>query len=819
MMRAPLSVVHLTATAAGGAGRAARRIADSVHALGHDSTLVTADAAPVQGAVTIASHSGNEVQKSARRFLGDFLDQKYLERLRDKRRSNTLFSAGLEAPALAEVLLIRGADILHAHFLPGIATPNTLHELLALGKPVVWTQHDQWAFTGGCHYSDGCRGFATLCLSCPQLRRDPWSLPALLQAEKAACFATGLLHVVSPSAWMADSVRASSVFRGTATSVIRNPIDLDQFRPLAASQRDGLRTRMGIGAGDVVVIAGAVSQAEIRKGFDLLLDGLRGFAASLSPTSAQRLWVISFGHNAREIEMSGIESLALGPIEDDAALAHILGIGDLLIVPSREDNYPNLMVEAMACGTPVAGFTRGGLAELVRDGVSGLLLGEAPDAAAITDILIRIMAAPGLLSSMRAGALAAVAPSHGLIPIGMAYEALYKSLLPLSRMRRATVPASGEALIPVASLVRTWPAGPMLRLGPALTADALPYRMQDALDAFRDAEFDMPSPDGFVAEHTALAAPPEVLDDIIAEAQATRARFDPAAALEAAEASIAQQAASRAATPEPAPPRAKPAPIAAPEAAVFFGNVLLTTTRDHAPGVRLCVTLRSEDGALPVEGWSVASGGESLPCQARAEGGALVVEFTRPAASPAGTHIDILPPAIQSFARRDEMRIKALPITEAPEAGEPLPLALTALMAEGWDGFYNPEFASGRWVRWMSPVGHLALPRWQGEASLIIEGFKRPSLFAERLVSLHLAWQPIDFSLEQQTGTPADQAESLWRIHARLPRPPSDQPPVLTLRAEIDLPRTPGDARNITVLLAAARIEPILAPLSSRWTP
>lgn len=801
MRRTPLSILHLTATAGGGAGRAAMRIAESLRRLGHDSTLLTGDAAPVPGAITLVPRPLGEGASAASRFLGDFLDQKYLDRLRDRRRSNTLFSAGLDGPTLADLPLVRGADILHAHFLPGITTPNALRDVLALGKPVVWTQHDQWAFTGGCHYSNGCRGFETLCTGCPQLRRDPWGLPALLQAEKATCFADGLLHLVTPSAWMGETLRASSVFRGADASVIRNPIDLDLFRPLAPGPRMDLRARMGIGARDVVVIAGAISQAELRKGFDLLLDGLQGFAAGLSSGAPHRLWVISFGHNALAIDIPGIESLALGPVEDDAALASILGLGDLLIIPSREDNYPNIMVEALACGTPVAGFARGGLAELVVDDVSGLLLGEMPEAASITAMLDRIMAAPERLADMRAAARAAVAPSHGVVPIGLAYEALYKSLLPLARLRRATAPAGAEALIPLAGLFRTIPAP----LSAALTEGPAAAAMQAALDAFRAAEGAMPSPEAFIADHTSLAQPPELLTKIIAAAQGVRARFDRARALQAAEGRIQ--------APPSTPAPATTGPIRPPREAVFFGTVLLTTTAGHAPGARLRVTLRSEDGALPAEGWCVTCGGETLPCGAWPEGGALVVEFTRPLATPTGTHVDLVPPAVQAFARRDQMRIQASPITEAPAGGEPLRMGLTALMAEGWEGFYNPEFANARWVRWMSPIGHLALPRWHGAAGLVIEGFKRPGLFAERRVTLHCAGETLDYTFEQQPGTPEEQAESLWRLRARLPPPPPDRPPVLTLRAALDLPRTPGDARNIAVLLAAAMIE--APPLAS----
>ncbi len=805
MRRTPLSILHLTATAAGGAGRAAMRIAESLRRLGHDSTLLTGDASPVPGAITLAPRALGEGAAAASRFLGDFLDQKYLDRLRDRRRSNTLFSAGLDGAAIAALPLVRGADILHAHFLPGITTPNALRDVLALGKPVVWTQHDQWAFTGGCHYSDGCRGFETLCTGCPQLKRDPWGLPALLQAEKAAYFADGLLHLVTPSAWMGEALRASSVFRGAAASVIRNPIDLDLFRPLAPGPRMDLRGRMGIGPGDVVIIAGAISQAEMRKGFDLLLDGLRGYAARLATGALHRLWVLSFGHNPLAIDVPGIESLALGPVEDDAALASILGLGDLLIIPSREDNYPNIMVEAFACGTPVAGFARGGLAELVVHDVSGLLLGEAPEAMAIAAMLERIMAAPERLAGMRAAARAAVAPSHGLVPIGLAYEALYKSLLPLARLRRATAPAGTEALIPLAGLFRTVPARIEAQLSPALAEGPAAAAMQAALDAFRAAEGAMPSPEAFIADHTAFAQPPELLAGIIAAAQGVRARFDHAGALQAAEARIQ--------APPSTPAPATTEPIRPMREAVFFGTVLLTTTTDHAPGTRFRVTLLSEDGALPAEGWCVSCGGETLPCLARPEAGGLVLDFTRRLATPAGTHVDLVPPAVQGFARRDQMRILASPITEALAGGEPLPMGLTALMAEGWEGFYNPEYANARWVRWMSPIGHLTLPRWQGAASLVIEGFKRPGLFAERRVTLHCAGETLPYAFEQQPGTPEEQAESLWRLRARLPPPLPDRPPVLTLRAALDLPRTPGDARNITVLLAAAWIE--APPLAS----
>ncbi|MES2711367.1 MAG: glycosyltransferase [Pseudomonadota bacterium] len=813
MRRSPLSILHLTATAAGGAGRAATRIAESLRRLGHDSSLLIADCGPAPGAIALATRVQGGAEEATSRFLGEFLEQKYLDRLRDRRRSNTRFSAGLHGAALAELPLVRGADILHAHFIPGITTPNALRELLALGKPVVWTQHDQWAFTGGCHYSDGCLGYETLCTACPQLRRDPWGLPALLQAEKAACFADGLLHLVTPSAWMGEALRTSSVLRGAGLSVIRNPIDLDRFRPLAPGPRKDLRARMGIGAADVVLIAGAISQAEMRKGFDLLIDGLRGFAADLATPAPNRLWVLSFGHDAQAIDIPGIETLALGPLEDDTALATILGLGDLLVIPSREDNYPNLMVEALACGTPVAAFARGGLAELVIDGVSGLLLGEVPDAQAITTMLDRVVAAPDRLAGMRAAARAAVAPSHGLVAIGLAHEALYKSLLPLSRLRRATAPAEGEALIPLASVFRTIPARLAIQLGPVLAEGPAAKPVQAALDAFRAADAGMPGADSFIADHTAIAQPPTVLAGIIAAAQARRGCFDREAALDAAELRLAAVETA----PPPSASAAPTRPLRPPTEAVFFGTVLLTTADAHPPGVRLRVMLRSDDGDLPAEGWCATSGGETLPCRAHREGGALVMEFTRAAATPAGTHVDLVPPAVQGFVRRDQMRVAASPVAEAPAPNGPLPMMLTALMAEGWDGFYNPEFANGRWVRWMSPVGHLALPRWQGEAGLVIEGFKRPALFAERRVMLHCAGQSVSYEFEQQPGTPEDQAESLWRVRARLPPPAPDRPPVLTLRAALDLPPTPGDPRTITVLLAAAWIE--AAETAFAWTP
>lgn len=256
-------------------------------------------------------------------------------------------------------------DVVHLHWVNGAAAVGDLRRL---GRPIVWTLHDMWPFTGGCHYSGGCERFAEGCGRCPLLGARRWAdLSRLTWARKARGWAGLPIALAAPSRWIAEQAARSALFAGLPVEVIHNGLDLGAFRP---GDRAAARARLGLPADRPLLLFGGMrADADPRKGYDLLVAALGRLAAQ---GWGERLALATFG-SAGAAPAAGLRPHALGQIGDDATLAAAYAAADLFVAPSREDNLPNTVCEAMACGLPVAAFAVGGMPELVEHGASGYL--------------------------------------------------------------------------------------------------------------------------------------------------------------------------------------------------------------------------------------------------------------------------------------------------------------------------------------------------------------------------------------------------------------------------------------------------------------
>ena len=145
-----MKVLHLSTTdLRGGAGRSAFHIHRGLLEVGVDSTMLVHDRASDLASV-IATPPPPEPEGA-----WHFIRKVHLDANRSK-LSSTYFSFDLSGSDIAAHPAVRSADVLHLHWLAGWLPPATLAPLLALGKRVVWTMHDQRPFTGGCHFSAGC---------------------------------------------------------------------------------------------------------------------------------------------------------------------------------------------------------------------------------------------------------------------------------------------------------------------------------------------------------------------------------------------------------------------------------------------------------------------------------------------------------------------------------------------------------------------------------------------------------------------------------------------------------------------------------------
>ena len=272
----------------------------------------------------------------------------YDEHLADRDPNLELFSMAeqVERNRLVSDEFLNG--IVHLHWIAFLSDFRAWIRSIPDQTPIVWTLHDMNPMTGGCHYSNGCDRFQAGCGSCPQLlqsRSDDLSSHSF--QIKAKALRGKNLTVVAPSSWMLELARSSKMFAPmTKFQLIRLGFDLNELRPQDKLQA---RERLGIRPDVPLVGFGAESVGNPRKGLDLLLPAL----AILK--GRRNLHAAVFGSGQIErTELDLPEVHHLGFISQVQRMRDFYSACDVVVVPSREDNQPQVGLEAMACGTPVS---------------------------------------------------------------------------------------------------------------------------------------------------------------------------------------------------------------------------------------------------------------------------------------------------------------------------------------------------------------------------------------------------------------------------------------------------------------------------------
>ena len=298
--------------------------------------------------------------------------------------SSTIFTIDPFGFDVTEAPLASLARVHHLHWCREFISPAALKCIRATGRPIFITLHDQWWMTGGCHYSAGCNKYEKACTQCPQLFSDPAGVAQASLEEKIKAFAGMDVTVIAPSEWMADCARKSAVFDGADVRVVRNPVDIETFKPLSLTERAEMRDELGFGDKDVVLLFGAQTLTDRRKGFTELVEALK----LVKVRDDQRLCLASFGRPSKNaLSAIGVPTVELGEISNDTRLASIYSAADFFVIPSLEDNYPNTVVESLSCGTPVIGFAAGGIKDLVDGSTTGILAEQVGDVACLAEAI------------------------------------------------------------------------------------------------------------------------------------------------------------------------------------------------------------------------------------------------------------------------------------------------------------------------------------------------------------------------------------------------------------------------------------------------
>ncbi len=355
-----MNILHLTQYEGGGAGRAALRLhLGLLNASINSSTLVLGKDSDLESVITPAK------QITLYKLLQSELSDAFLKQFFGR---TTPFCVNATPSLILKQIESLNPDIINLHWIGREFL--TIEDLQRLKKPIVWTLHDMWAFTGGCHYNGDCDRYTHSCGACPQLRNSKESdLTRWVWQRKAKAWKNLNLTIVSPSTWLADCAKASSLFKDLPIEVIANGLDTQKYKPF---NQQIARELLNLPQDKQLVLFGAFNASkDKRKGFQLLLPALQ----SLSEAGwSDRLELVVFGASEPEKPVHlGFKTHYLGRLNDDLSLALLYSAADVFVVPSVEDNLPNTVMEAISCGTPCVAFKIGGLPDLIDHQQNGYL--------------------------------------------------------------------------------------------------------------------------------------------------------------------------------------------------------------------------------------------------------------------------------------------------------------------------------------------------------------------------------------------------------------------------------------------------------------
>ncbi|HSH72708.1 MAG TPA: glycosyltransferase family 4 protein [Methylophilaceae bacterium] len=354
-------------------------------------------------------------------YFRPYLDALVNRVYRNKKRE--LFSAALVPDFLAKKITKLNPQIVHLFWVAGgFFRVETLKNIQV---PVVWTLHDMWPFTGGCHYDDECGKFKNHCGNCPILNsgKDK-DLSHLVLKRKLEAWDQVPIVVVATSYWLADMAKASSVFKDKRVVVIPNGIDTDKYKPIDKAVS---RQTWGLPLDKNLVLFSAFSAtSDKRKGNQFLVPALESMAREGWGENTE-LVIIGASEPEHPANL-GMKVHYIGNLGDEISQILLYSAVDVTVAPSMQENLSNTVMESLACGAPVVAFNVGGMPDLIDHMSTGYLARpfEVDDLAAGIKWVVEDKNRHGLLSQ---AARKSVLEKYALEKVSNQYIDLYQDIL------------------------------------------------------------------------------------------------------------------------------------------------------------------------------------------------------------------------------------------------------------------------------------------------------------------------------------------------------------------------------------------------------
>ena len=368
-----LKVLSVCTSLGGGAGRAAYRIHQGMRGLGVDSRMLLKDRRSNDSNILTLE---GLVPKNPLYRAFDWTRNKCKNKIQHYRWNqypdrDNVFMSDLRGTDLHGALRKLDYDVLHLHWV----NSRFVHvKDLPKDKPIVWTLHDSWPFCGVCHYFFECERYKQECGCCPFLHSDKTDdLSHKVWQEKAEIYKGLDLHIVSPSRWLGDCAKRSSLLGRFPMVVIPNCLDVNAFRPLNEKEISPRWHELSeIGKKRPLILFGANNAAKDKiKGFSYLISALKHLEQQGHKDDFE---LVVFGASGSELSVDvNIPIHYVGYVGKTEELASLYNLASVMVVPSLTEVFGQTASEALACATPVVAFQCTGIQEVVDHKQNGYL--------------------------------------------------------------------------------------------------------------------------------------------------------------------------------------------------------------------------------------------------------------------------------------------------------------------------------------------------------------------------------------------------------------------------------------------------------------
>jgi glycosyltransferase involved in cell wall biosynthesis len=418
-----LKVVHLsTSDIDGGAAIAGLRIHQAQLKSGIKSKFL------VQSKLTNNSSVISLVQTpfdKTKRYIRVFLDKLTFKTLSlSKRERFTFPNFGMN---LSNNDLVKEADVINLHWInEGFLSLKSISLLAALKKPLVFTLHDMWAFTGGCHYNHGCEKFVDNCGNCPSLKfRKENDLSRKIYNMKSAVYEDLNFSVITSSNWLNSEAKKSALFNNKKVRTTPTPINTDIFKP---NEKLNSCKELNLPLDKNLILFGAMELTNERKGLRYLISALKIISEYKREYLVNTNIVIIGLTGGMDLSEIPFQVHILGKITNENKLVDCYNAADIYVAPSLQDNLPNTVIESLSCGTPVVAFNTGGMPDMIEHLKNGYLA-ELKSSEDLAAGIVALLSDSELLLKMKEKCRETALNKFNEETIANQYSAFYNELL------------------------------------------------------------------------------------------------------------------------------------------------------------------------------------------------------------------------------------------------------------------------------------------------------------------------------------------------------------------------------------------------------